>query len=130
MHAIGVAAARSGLTIETIRYYERAGVTASPHRTAAGRRLYSEHQIAALRFIKRCRDLGFSIADAKALLELSDDPQRECGPAGELARRHLSVTRQKLAELSKLEAALQQVVTACEADAAQCPLLLKLLEPD
>ena len=69
MLPIGDAARQSGVTIETIRYYEREGVVPPPDRSASGRRLYDAAGIARLRFIKRCRDLGFSLSVTKTLLD-------------------------------------------------------------
>ncbi len=70
MVAIGEASRLSGVSIETIRYYEREGIISKAGRTASGRRTYSKAEISELRFIKRCRDLGFSIHDAVALRRL------------------------------------------------------------
>src|SRR3546814_10034854 len=68
MHSIGEAARQSGVTVETIRYYERERIVPPPDRSASGRRLYDPAGIMRLRFVRRCRDLGLSIADIRTLL--------------------------------------------------------------
>ncbi|MCD9150154.1 MerR family transcriptional regulator [Pseudophaeobacter flagellatus] len=76
MIAIGEASRQSGIGIETIRYYEREGIVPKPERAANNRRLYSVHDVGRLRLLKKCRDLGFPLADAKTLIDLSEGGQR------------------------------------------------------
>lgn len=71
MHTIGIAAKLSGVNIETIRYYKRGGVVPNPERTASGRRVYDKESVSRLRFVKRCRELGFPIPEIKSLLALT-----------------------------------------------------------
>ncbi|CAN0602133.1 unnamed protein product, partial [Ectocarpus sp. 12 AP-2014] len=78
---IGKASELSGVGIETIRYYEREGITPRPARTAAGRRDYDTHIVSRLRFVKRCRELGFSISDIRTLLDLSHSDTPTCDEA-------------------------------------------------
>lgn len=96
MVAIGEASRLSGVSIETIRYYEREGIISKAGRTQSGRRAYSDAEISELRFIKRCRDLGFSIHDAVALRNLADAPSDACETVEQLGRKHLSDVRAKL----------------------------------
>ena len=110
MIAIGEASRLSGVSIETIRYYEREGIISKAVRTASGRRAYSDTEISELRFIKRCRDLGFSIQDAVALRNLADAPTDACETVERLGSKHLSDVQAKLAELRKLEKALVELV--------------------
>jgi len=93
MLPIGEAAKQSGVTIETIRYYEREGVVPPPGRSASGRRLYDVAGIARLRFIKRCRDLGFSVPVTKTLLELSRENDAACSEVKAVAERHRAEVR-------------------------------------
>ncbi|MBM2578163.1 MerR family transcriptional regulator [Jannaschia sp. Os4] len=129
MVAIGEASRLSGVSIEAIRYYERAGIVAKPARTAAGRRVYSEAGIAALRFIKRCRDLGFSIEASVALRSLATEPA-SCGTAEELGRRHLAEVRGKIEHLRHMEAALTELTANCAEGRTDCPMLRSIAEAD
>lgn len=123
MVAIGEAAQRSGINIETIRFYEREGVIAHPPRTANGRRVYNEEAIAELTFIRRCRDLGFPLSDVRALLALSRDRAADCDAVREVGMRHLEDVRAKISELHRLEAALEELTANCAADSLCCPML-------
>lgn len=131
MAAIGEASRRSGVGIETIRYYERAGVVAKPGRTASGRRDYGDADIATLRLVRRCRDLGFPLADAVALLGLAQGrahgARPDCAAAERLGRGHLVAVRDKIAELRRLEAALGELIDNCAEGRADCPLLDALM---
>ncbi len=126
MHSIGQAAKRSRVNIETIRYYEREGIVPRAERTASGRRFYDDAAIAQLRFVRRCRDLGFPIADIRALLELSSNATRPCGDVKDIGERHLHDVRARLADLRKLESALADLVQQCTADRPDCPVLKQL----
>lgn len=123
MIAIGEASRLSGVSIETIRYYEREGIVSKAGRTASGRRIYSGTEISELRFIKRCRDLGFAIQDAVALRNLADAPTDACETVEQLGRTHLSKVQEKLAELQKLESALAELVANCSKGQNDCPML-------
>jgi len=126
MFAIGEASRRSGVSVETIRYYEREGIVPKPCRAANGRRVYSDAEIAQLRFIKRCRELGFGIVDAKALLALSEGADADCAKVHEVGTTHLANVRSKISELTRLEAALEELVANCRLGFASCPMLEKL----
>lgn len=78
MASIGTASRQSGIAIETIRYYERSGVIAPPPRSASGHRVYGPAEIARLTMIRRCRDLGFPLADVRRLLDLAADHSTAC----------------------------------------------------
>ncbi|MEL6828523.1 MAG: MerR family transcriptional regulator [Pseudomonadota bacterium] len=123
MVAIGEASRLSGVSIETIRYYEREGIISKAGRTASGRRAYSDAEISELRFIKRCRELGFSIHDAVALRNLADAPSDACETVEQLGRKHLSDVRAKLVELRQLEKALAELVANCTNKQSDCPML-------
>ncbi|WP_029062607.1 MerR family transcriptional regulator [Labrenzia sp. DG1229] len=126
MIAIGEASRRSGVGIETIRYYEREGVVPRPVRAANNRRLYSDDDVGRLRFLKRCRDLGFPLADAKALLKLSHHDDDECQSVKTIAERHAAKVREKIEELQRLEAALAELTKNCLDGNVSCPMLNRL----
>jgi len=126
MFAIGEASKRSGVAIETIRYYEREGIVAKPARGDNGRRAYTEKEIGHLRFIKRCRDLGFTIKDAQALLSLGEQQDENCKIAHDMSKAHLESVREKIESLRQLEKALEELMGNCESGNVQCPLLESL----
>lgn len=126
---IGEAARQSGVGVETIRYYERAGIIAPPARSASGQRVFSATEVARLRFIRRCRDLGFALRDIRQLMALADASAAPCAEAAEIGRRHLRDIREKRAELERLEAALGRMLAGCAADQPDCALLRRLMEP-
>lgn len=126
MFLIGEASRQSGVGIETIRYYEREGIVGRPGRAANGRRLYTPADIGVLRFVRRCRDLGFTLADTKALLDLSRAPGSDCAAARDLAERQLGRVREKIAELARLESALHELTVNCADGRLECPMLDRL----
>jgi DNA-binding transcriptional MerR regulator len=131
MQAIGTAARLSGVHIETIRYYERAGILPEAERAASGRRLYDAAAIARLRFVKRCRDLGFSLADIRSLLALVSGQESSEGACEQVRRigiEHLSDVRAKLADLAQLESALTALLHQCDSDRTECPALRQLFD--
>ncbi len=95
---IGKLATAGGVGIDTVRFYERAGLLKKPQRTAAGYRLYAESDAARLRFIRRAKALGFSLEAIAELLRLSDGGGRR-GAVRALAERRLAEIEQKLSEL-------------------------------
>lgn len=123
MIAIGEASRLSGVSIETIRYYEREGIISKAGRTTSGRRAYSDVEISELRFIKRCRDLGFSIHDAVALRDLANEPTDACETVESLGQTHLARVQAKITELRQLESALTELVTNCAKGQSGCPML-------
>lgn len=127
MYPIGQAAERSGVTIETIRYYEREGIVPKPDRTASGRRTYTESDIARLRFVKRCRDLGFPVSSAKSLLGLTDGSQTSCTTAQSIATSHLVDVKGKMSDLKRMESALVEMIDLCGIGDEPCPILEHLL---
>ncbi len=130
MVAIGEAARRSGVGIETIRYYEREGIVPSPPRASNGRRDYPDALIANLRFIKRCRDLGFPLREAKGLLALSQGDQVNCQDVQNIGHAQLGEVRTKIGELKLLEAALVELTSNCENGSTSCPMLDRLRSAD
>lgn len=126
MHSIGKAADRSGVNIETIRYYEREGLVPAAERSASGRRLYDSAAIARLRFVRRCRDLGFPISSIRTLLALSANADKPCVDVKDIGEQHLVEVRARLADLRQLESALSDLVGECEQATGECPVLRQL----
>jgi MerR family transcriptional regulator, mercuric resistance operon regulatory protein len=101
---IGALAKRTGLTVEGIRFYEKAGVLRAPARTAGRHRLYSSADLKRLSFICRARQFGFSLDDVRALLRLADNAgDRSCADAHGLGAKHLDEVRAKIEDLRKME---------------------------
>ncbi len=127
MVPIGEAARQSGVHVETIRYYEREGIIPPPGRAASGRRLFAPEDVARLRFIRRCRSLGFSIADIRALMGLGGAEGASCAEIGAIGRAQLEQVRARMAELARLEAALAELVAECREGRTACPMLEGLM---
>jgi MerR family mercuric resistance operon transcriptional regulator len=121
---IGQLAAAAGVNLETVRYYERIGLMPQPARTAAGHRAYEESHIRRLAFVRRARELGFSIEQIRALLALAEPSRASCAEVREIARTHLAEVRAKRADLARLEGILTETIAECSGDAApSCPVL-------
>jgi MerR family mercuric resistance operon transcriptional regulator len=125
MLPIGAVAKRTGLTVEGVRFYEKARVLRSPARTAGRHRLYSLADLKRLSFIRRARQLGFSLDDVRALLGLADNTgNASCADAHRLGAKHLDGVRAKIADLKKMEKTLRGVVASCaEGTLPECPLI-------
>jgi len=122
--AIGELSRLTGVHIETIRYYERVGMLVAPSRTAGGRRLYEHGHVRTLAFIRRARELGFTLEEIRALLELSGSQFPSCAEVRKIASHHLEDVRTKLADLTRLEAILAKTVERCVGNASPaCPVL-------
>jgi len=122
---IGELSRRTGVNIETIRYYERIKMVPAPPRSANGRRAYGVAEARILSFIRRSRELGFSLDEIRALLVLSaGDSHEVCAEARELAVGHLAEVRAKIADLCAMERVLADAVQRCDAGGAPgCPLI-------
>ena len=119
---IGELARRTGCNIETIRYYERIGLVPHPPRSAGRYRLYETEDVLRLVFVRRARELGFSLDEIRALLALSSDGT--CSDVRELAARHLADVRVKIADLRAMERALTEAVRRCDGGHLPgCPLI-------
>ena len=110
---IGRLAKATNTKVETVRYYERIGLLGEPARSGGNYRVYSEAELARLSFIRRARDLAFSIEQVRELLGLSDDRSRSCGAVDELAREHLAAVDRKIADLRALRRELGNLVEQC-----------------
>jgi len=121
---IGQLSKQSSVNIETIRYYERVKMLAPPPRTASGRRVYDATGLRILVFIRRARELGFSLDEIRALLRLGGPEKASCREVREIAAHHLDDIRAKLSDLKKLERLLAKTVARCSGKTApDCPVL-------
>jgi MerR family transcriptional regulator, mercuric resistance operon regulatory protein len=122
--AIGELSRLSGVNIETIRYYERVKLLAPPPRTTGGRRIYGYNDLRLLVFIRRGRELGFSLGDIRALLRLGAPQKASCREVRAIVAHHLEDIRAKLGDLKKLERLLARTVARCSGDVVpECPVL-------
>lgn len=120
---IGALAEHTSVNIETIRYYERISLIAAPARSAGGRRVYDAGHVRRLSFVRRARELGFSLAKIRELLRLADDDNVDCATVREITAHHLADVRGKIASLKRLERALNAMVGACKpGDQRSCPI--------
>lgn len=113
MLGIGQLSAETGTKVPTIRYYEDIGLLPEPERTVGNQRRYGQQQVDRLRFIRHCRDMGFPLADVRALLDLSDDPERSCASADTIARHQLQEVERRLASLASLRQELCRMIDQC-----------------
>jgi MerR family mercuric resistance operon transcriptional regulator len=121
---IGELSRRSGVNIETIRYYERVKMLPPPPRTASGHRVYDSTHLRILVFIRRSRELGFSLDAIRRLLRLGGPEKASCREVREIAVHHLEDIQAKLGDLKKLERLLAKTVAQCSGKTApDCPVL-------
>lgn len=121
---IGELSRLSGVNIETIRYYERIKMLPAPQRSASGRRVYGVTELRMLAFVRRSRELGFSLNEIRALLRLGAPGKASCSEVKVIATHHLEDIRAKLADLKKLERLLAKTVARCSGKKApNCPVL-------
>ena len=124
---IGEAARASGVSAKTIRYYETAGLIATASRSAGGYRVYTQADVSTLRFIKRARELGFSIERIRRLLDLWQDKSRASRDVKRLALDHIAEIRAKVAAMTSMRDAVQELADACDGDERpECPILRDL----
>ena len=120
----------AGVHLETVRYYERIGLMPEPGRTRGGHRSYAATHVRRLRFIRRARELGFTLDDIRTLLELAEPGRASCGEVQKIASLHLQSVRAKLADLARMERLLTDTVTQCSGDGSlACPVLEMLDAP-
>ncbi|MGY6547647.1 MAG: Cu(I)-responsive transcriptional regulator [Roseinatronobacter sp.] len=127
---IGAAAQASGVSAKMIRYYEDTGLIPAAARTAAGYRVYSETDVHMLRFIRRARDLGFSVEGIRDLLGLWRDRNRQSADVKQLALAHVAQLRQRIRELEDMAGTLETLAACCHGnDRPDCPILSELEAP-
>lgn len=121
---IGEAARQSGVSAKMLRHYESLGLLGAVARTESGYRLYSPADVHTLRFIRRCRDLGFSMAEIAELVGLWQDRARASSSVKKIAQKHMDELSQRIAALQSMQRTLSGLVDCCHGDARpDCPIL-------
>jgi MerR family copper efflux transcriptional regulator len=124
---IGQAAEASGVSAKMIRYYESIGLIDAASRTDAGYRQYTETEVQTLRFIRRSRDLGFSIERIRTLLGLWQDRERKSADVKKLARQYIAELDQDIAKLQSIRDQLMHMADCCQGNQRpECPILDEL----
>lgn len=127
---IGEVARASGVSTKMIRHYEGIGLIRASARTLAGYRQYGERDVHLLRFIRRARDLGFSLEQIGQLLSLWDDPNRASADVKSLAERHIAGLDTRIAALTEMRTTLVMLAQGCNGDhRPDCPILHGLATP-
>jgi len=124
---IGQLGQATGTKIETVRYYEKIGLLPKPRRTAGNYRLYAAEHLQRLGFIRRARDLGFSIEDVRELLKLAAHGEHPCEQVDQLVARHLQATERKIEALTRLRRELRDTLASCKGGlVAECRVIQAL----
>jgi len=123
----GQLATETGVKAETIRYYEKCGLLDAPDRSAGGHRIYSDVDARKLVFIRRCRELGFSLIEIEQLLGLADVGEKSCEQVQRSTQTHLDDVQCKIRDLRKMERTLKDMINRCEENvSASCPIIESL----
>jgi MerR family mercuric resistance operon transcriptional regulator len=126
---IGPLSEKTGCNIETIRYYERIGMMPKPPRTAGGHRVYREEHLKRLTFIRRSRELGFTLDQVRNLLLLVDGDDFTCDEVKTMTLEHTDNVHRKINDLKKLERVLKDMVAQCDrGDVPDCPVIDALFQ--
>ena len=121
---IGALGKATGTKVETIRYYERIGLLAKPGRTSGNYRAYDADALMRLSFIRRARDLGFSLDQVRELLGLAAEARRDCASVDAIAATHLAEVERKIADLSALHRELSALISSCQGGSvADCKII-------
>ena len=122
---IGDLARETGVKVVTVRYYERIGLLPTPVRRGSGAyRSYESADLGRLSFIRRARDLGFTLDQTRLLLELAEQRDRDCADVDALARGHLADVERKIADLSALRRELRDLIESCRrGKVAECRII-------
>ena len=127
--SIGQLAREGGVGVETIRFYEREGLLAEPPRAPSGHRTYSGGEVARLRFIRRAKELGFTLAETRELLSLQAEPEADCSLVKHRTEEKLRDIDARIRTLTRMRRALRTLHAACEGERTpipDCPLLAAL----
>lgn len=126
---IGELAAKAGVDVQTVRYYEREDLIDAPARTASGYRAYGPAHLERMQFIRHCRSLDMPLADVKRLITLSGDKAVSCDEVNGMVQRHLERIRDKRSALELLERQLTELNAHCESGhrVADCGILEELI---
>ena len=124
---IGQAAAQSGVSAKMIRHYEALGLMPTVHRTDAGYRQYGDKEVHTLRFIRRARALGFSMAEIAELLKLWQNKRRASADVKRIAQAHVADLERRIAEMEAMRKTLAQLAQCCQGNSRpDCPILTEL----
>ena len=125
---IGEVAERAGVGVETVRFYERRGLLDEPPRSASGYRQYPAETVSKLRFIKRAKDLGFSLSEVNDLITLRLDSAVSAGEIKSRAKAKITHIEEKLRDLERVRDALLHLVQTCDGTSSTtgCPILIAL----
>ena len=126
---IGELASATATKVETVRYYEKIGLLALPARTSANYRAYGNEHLARLSFIRRARDLGFTLEAVRELLTLSDDKAQSCDAVDSIARVHLADIERKISDLAALRTELDRVIGSCRKGTVEDCKIIETLGP-
>lgn len=129
---IGELARQAGLSVETLRYYERRGLIPPPARLASGYRIYPEETLDRLTFIRRGKTLGFSLEEIAELLQLEVNPQQSAAQVKTRVDARIAAVEEKIRQLQQLKQSLQQLSSRCsgEGSTGDCPILEFLHQPE
>lgn len=127
---IGQLSRRTGVNIETIRYFEKVGLVASPPRTEGGHRVYDDDHLRALGFIRRARELGFTPEEVRGILTLGGPTNACCDEVRDIASRHLDTVRSKMADLARLEKLLASTIDRCSGDHVPRCAVIDMIEQE
>ena len=131
MFKIGKLAKNTNCQVETIRFYENIGLMPNPDRTERGHRVYGSEHEKRLRFIRRSRELDFTLEEIRALLEFLDTKNYSCDQVHSFADGHIRKIKSKIAELKEMENSLVRFANQCEENKdTNCPLLDQLFNED
>jgi MerR family transcriptional regulator, mercuric resistance operon regulatory protein len=120
----GSLAKQSGVNSETIRYYEKIGLMNLPIRSEGGHRIYSQIDLKRLFFIRRSRELGFSLEEIRALLKLVDGGDYSCAEVRDRTNQHLNDVTKKISDLRKIQRTLKDMISQCEYNRIpDCPII-------
>ena len=126
---IGALAHNSGVNIETIRYYEKIGVMPKPARSTGGYRLYTDDHLKRLTFVRRGRELGFTLDELRDLLRLVDGHAYTCAEVRTLTLKHVADIRRKIADLKRLDRAMTGIASRCSGKRIpDCPIVDALFQ--
>jgi len=129
---IGEVAKAAEVGVETVRFYEREGLIAEPPRRQSGYRQYPPETVRRLRFIRRAKDLGFTLKEIGELLDLRVDPRKSCADVRTLAKAKMADVESKMLDLAQIQAALTELVRTCrgKGPTTACPILDALDEQE
>jgi MerR family mercuric resistance operon transcriptional regulator len=117
----------TGVKGETIRYYEKCGLISEPARSSGGHRLYSDEGAGRLKFIRRCRELGFTLREIEDLLSLANAGEKSCPQVQHATTVHLSDVHDKIKDLKKIERTLKDLIKQCDENIEpSCPTIKSL----